>query len=245
MILTWITCERRRYGTLIFVVLAYSKDFYRMCRYFCFEVFLLFWCIYISFDLYFYSFPSIAYACVVVKNWSSVRCCHVPKQLSSLFEVYAIINYLWHIRPSREHPQFRKSLQAKSTSISKAPSLRAISEQTPVLEASPLESPKVQHPRLHLKSSIITAEIFTCNHAASPLPCWRHVMLIHSRWTVKKFFACNLNHHVRNYNRYNKFAHEDHAISQISWMPQLPQDVRFSINRPSPARRGLLRSIQS
>jgi len=36
---------------------------------------------------------------------------------------------------------------------------------------------------------------------------------MHSRWTVKQFFACNLNHHVSYHNRYNKLAHEDHAAT--------------------------------
>jgi len=47
--------------------------------------------------------------------------------------------------------------------------------------------------------------------------------------------SCNLNHHASNHSRYNKSAHEDHAITFISQSPYLLEE-EFNTNRSSPAR---------
>jgi len=65
---------------------------------------------------------------------------------------------------------------------------------------------------------------------------------MYSRRTDKimtKFFACNLNYHASNHNRYNKSAHEDRAITHILPTPHPSEEEEFSTNRPSsPMRKG-------
>jgi len=58
----------------------------------------------------------------------------MSKQPSSSFEVFTTINFLHHIKPSKEHSQFLRSLQAKPKSTSKASPPRAIPEQSPCCE---------------------------------------------------------------------------------------------------------------
>jgi len=81
----------------------------------------------------------------------------------------------------------------------------------------------------------MTTEVSACNYATSLLQFWRYIMPLHSRRTVmdnEQIFCMQSQLYITyNHSRYNKSAHEDRAVTQISPAPHLPSFQHVSINR--------------